>query len=207
VTAATRPRRLRSDAQRNHQVILETARDLFAATGSQVEIKEIARQAGVGVGTVCRHFPTKDELIGAVLAEMQQDILDQVRAALTEPDAGAAFRGTLEALTDLPSRNRLFAELIADGRKHLADPELIGQFHAAIDDLMRRAQDAGAIRRDVGPADIAMLLAGIMQAASMADELDADQRGRYLAIVWDGLRPLEPTPLPGKPRQMNRSAS
>jgi AcrR family transcriptional regulator len=197
VVVVERP--LRADARRNRQRVLEAASAAFAESGGKTQIEDIAHLAGVGVGTVCRHFPTKDALLQAVLTELYQRLLAEAQDALAEPDAGSAFVTFVLNMADLHRSNRALAEQMAN---HLDLPDgalaLKAAIRSAITELLERAQAAGAIRDDIGPADIAVLFSGIAQAAAVASDVDATLRRRYLAIVLDGLRPIDPSPLPGE---------
>ena len=197
VTVGTRP--MRADGLRNRALVLDAAVDLFAEQGLKVPIDEIAQRAGVGVGTVCRHFPTKEALIEAALSGMWEQLLEQAQAALEEPDAGQAFATFVTALADFQSRHRAIAEEMATMVDLPPRPEqLKRELRQIVTELVDRAQRAGTVRADVGPADITMLFAGIAHVAALPG-VDATFRTRYLAIVLDGLRPLDPSPLPGTP--------
>jgi AcrR family transcriptional regulator len=196
-SVAARP--MRADGRRNRQRVLEAAVALFAEDGLKVPIEEVAQRAGVGVGTVCRHFPTKDALVEAVLTGIYEQLLEQARLALTDPDAGRAFATFVTALADLQGHHRALAEEMASTIDlPTSTKQLKRALHQSVTELVERAQQAGAVRADVGPADMAMLFAGIAHAAGLAG-VDPVLRERYLAIVLDGLRPLEPTALPGRP--------
>src|SRR6187399_1392063 len=103
----------RSDARRNRQAVLAAAEAEFSRAGLKVPIEAIAKRAGVGVGTVCRHFPTKQALIEAVLTSMYESLLTDAEAALEQDDAGAAFLAFFEAVTAFQSRHRALAEQMA----------------------------------------------------------------------------------------------
>jgi len=193
-----RPRR--ADARRNRDRVLEAAGALFAARGFKVQIEEVAAAAGVGVGTVCRNFTTKESLVEAVLTGMWQSLLDDVQAALANPDAAEGFRRFVVTLAEFQGRHRVLAEeMAAKIDLPIGAVRLKEAIADAMTELMTRAQAAGAVRSDIGPADMAMLFAGIAHAASLAGDVEQTLRQRYLSIVLDGLRPLDPTPLPGRP--------
>jgi AcrR family transcriptional regulator len=194
----TRPQR--ADARRNRERVLRAAEDLFAEEGLRVQMSEVARRAGVGVGTVCRNFPTKDALIGALLHEMLSALLAEAEAALAQPDAAAGLWAYCEAMADLQTRSRGLAEEMSAHLGLTADELPVKlALREAITQIVARAQAAGAIRDDIGPADMALLFCGIAQSAALAGDVGPVQRRRYLTIVLDGLRPLDPTPLPGPP--------
>ena len=192
-------RPMRADGRRNRQRVLEAAVALFADEGLKVPIEEVAQRAGVGVGTVCRHFPTKEALIEAALTGMCEQLLEHARLALTDPDAGRAFAAFVTALADFQGHHRALAEEMASTIDlPTSTLQLKQALHESVTELVEHAQQAGAVREDIGPADMAMLFAGIAHAAGLAG-VDPVLRERYLAIVLDGLRPLEPTALPGRP--------
>ena len=199
-TASTTDRPMRSDARRNRERVLAAAEDVFAEMGLKAQVEEVARRAGVGVGTVCRHFPTKQALVEAVLEAMYESLLADARAALTEPDPGAAFETFFLALAGFQARHRALAEQMATA----LDLPLSAQptreaLRQAITELVANAQRAGTVRSDIGPADIAMLFSGVAHTTALAGDLQPVLRQRYLTIILDGLRPLNATELPGTP--------
>jgi AcrR family transcriptional regulator len=190
---------MRADGRRNRQRVLEAAAALLAERGLKVQIEEIAQRAGVGVGTVCRNFSTKEALIDTVLAGMCEEMLEQARVAQADPDAGHAFTSFVANVADFQARHRVLAEEMATTVDMPTGAVKIKRaLRHAVEDLVARAQDAGALRADIGPADLAMLFAGIGHAAALAG-VDSVLRQRYLTVVLDGLRPIHPTPLPGIP--------
>jgi AcrR family transcriptional regulator len=190
----------RSDARRNRQAVLAAAEAEFSRAGLKVPIDAIAKRAGVGVGTVCRHFPTKQALIEAVLTAMYESLLADAEAALELDDAGAGFLVFFEALTAFQARHRALAEQMAtDVGLPASEESLRLALHAAITELVSRAQAAGALRADIGPADVAMLFNGVAHATSIAGPLEPTLRERYMRIILDGLRPADASPLPGRP--------
>jgi AcrR family transcriptional regulator len=193
-------RPLRSDARRNRDLVLAAAEAEFSAVGLKASIEAIARRAGVGVGTVCRHFPTKEALVEAVLTAMYQSLLADAEAALEQPDAGAGFEAFFLALSNFHARHRALAEqMAADVGLPTSEEPLRQALHQAAAALVARAQETGTIRGDIGPADVSMLISGAAHAASIAGDLEPMLRERYARIVLDGLRPTDRTPLPGRP--------
>jgi AcrR family transcriptional regulator len=191
---------MRSDARRNRELVLTAAEDVFSEMGLRAQIEEVARRAGVGVGTVCRHFPTKQALVEAVLEAMYESLLNDARRALEQPDPGVAFHTFFYALSEFQARHRALAEHMATEIDLPAAAQSVREaLRAAIGELVARAQDAGAIRSDIGPADVAMLFSGVAHATALAGDLQPVLRRRYVALILDGLRPLEASPLPGKP--------
>lgn len=193
-------RPMRADARRNRERVLAAAEASFSELGLAAPVEEVARRAGVGVGTVCRHFPTKQALVEAVLAGMYDALLADAERALEEPDAGDAFRAFFVALSEFQGRHRALAEQMAKAidLSATAAPRREAVYRA-VTELVTRAQAAGTIRADIGAADVAMLVAGVAHATAMLGDLQPVLRERYVSIVLDGLRPVDPTGLPGRP--------
>ncbi|MCK2214929.1 TetR/AcrR family transcriptional regulator [Actinomadura sp. ATCC 31491] len=182
-------RPLRADAQRNRARVLEVAAETFAAEGLSVPVHEIARRAGVGTGTVSRHFPTKESLFQAILLEgMEQLVRRAHELAGGEPpeeaffaffglmvEAGAANRGLVDALAGAGFD---FEGVAADSRY-----DVMGAWRV----LLEAAQGAGAIRRDADLADVKALLNACV--ARERPHPDPVARARMLTIVREGLRP------------------
>jgi AcrR family transcriptional regulator len=192
-------RPMRSDARRNRERVLAAAEDVFSKMGLRAQVEEVARRAGVGVGTVCRHFPTKQALIEAVLEAMYESLLDEARRALEQPDPGVAFHTFVHALSEFQARHRALAEHMAEIDLSESAQSVRDSLRVAIDELVTRAQDAGAIRSDIGSADVALLFSGVAHATALAGDLQPVLRRRYVALILDGLRPIDPSALPGRP--------
>jgi AcrR family transcriptional regulator len=176
---------LRADARRNLDRILEAAADAFAELGPDVTVDEIARRAGVGHGTVFRHFPTKDDLRAAVLRRRLEEILARAHDLLDEPNAGSALEEFVWVAAESCHRDRFLFE----GIETCAVEEvstLKAELHGVGDQLIRRARRAGAVRRGVDSRDVGALVGAAIQAAMHA-ERDDDWR-RYVQVVLDGLR-------------------
>lgn len=190
-------RRRRADAVRNRALVLAAAEEVFAESGSKAQIEEIARRAGVGVGTVCRNFPTKEALLEAVFSGLYESLLERAQLALAVPDASLAFEQFLVSLPEFHVKHRAFAEQMANELEVAAQP-VRDQLMVAITELVARAQAAGAIRPDIGPADVSMLLSGVAHATALAGDLQPMLRERYVRIILDGLR-TSGSDLPGRP--------
>src|SRR3954462_1888894 len=106
-------RPMRSDARRNRERVLVAAEDVFSEMGLRASIEEVARRAGVGVGTVCRHFPTKQALVEAVLEAMYESLAHDAQEALDRSDPGEAFRTFFTSLSEFQARHRALAEQMA----------------------------------------------------------------------------------------------
>jgi AcrR family transcriptional regulator len=191
---------MRADARRNRARVLAAAEEVFSEEGGKAQVDEIARRAGVGVGTVCRHFPTKQALLDAVLEAIYASLHAEAEAALTEPDAGAAFDAFFHQLADFQARHRALAESMAATSDLSESAQATKQaLRRALTQLTKNAQAVGAIRDDIGAADVTTLFSGVAQSTALAGDLQPVLRNRYVAIILAGLRPHDRGPLPGKP--------
>lgn len=182
-------KRLRADARRNRQRVLEAAEAAFAAEGISVPIDEIARRAGVGPGTVYRHFPTKEALFAAIVLGRIDRLVEEARARLEGLDPGAAFFDFLARLGEEGRAKRDLVEVLAASGLDLdgAHSAVTRELRDAMAILLTRAQAAGAVRDDVEIEDVISLLAGVSLALRTPSS-DAGSVDRMLAIVCDGLR-------------------
>jgi AcrR family transcriptional regulator len=178
---------MRADARRNRERVLAAARAAFAADGPAVGLDEIAQRAGVGAGTVHRHFPTKDELLLAVIAD-RLETLTGVAATLAEaPDAGAAFFEFFGRLAADAAQNLTLSAALTDSGAVGATVQAAGRsLEAALAVLLTRAQAQQAVRPDVTTGDLHAILSG---ALTIEQRLPPGSRGRGVQIVADGLRP------------------
>ena len=161
-------RALRADAERNRRSLLDAAQALFRERGLDVGVAEIAQRAGVGRGTLFRNFPTKQDLIAAIVIERMHEATEHARSLLDAPDPGEALFGFLEEIVG-PQQldSRALFDAIAD--TFLANEEIRAAHAgivAALEDLLTRAKKAGAVRADVGAMDVLMLVKGVCEAAS-----------------------------------------
>jgi len=178
---------LRADAQRNLGRILEAASAAYSEVGPDVTIDEIARRAGVGHGTVCRRFPTKDALRAAVIHVRLDELLTRAHELLEKPDAGAALEEFVWAAAESCRRDRALFEGIEQCGGFAEVAEAKQELHDTVGKLIRRAQRAGAVRRGLDSADIGALVGAAIQASTHAERDDAWRR--YVQVVLDGLRP------------------
>ena len=182
-------RPLRVDARRNRDRVLEAARAAFAAEGSDASLDDIARGAGVGAGTVYRHFATKEALFEAVVLDRMGELVEEGVARVADPDPGRAFLSFVELLAREGARKRDIVETFSSDGIGLA----IGSspvFRALIDvldELLGHAQRAGAVRGDIDVGDVLALLTG-SAVAMCRSGLDDEQSDRLLAVICDGLR-------------------
>jgi len=177
-------RPLRADARRNREKVLRAAMEAFAASGYGVPLDEIAARAGVGPGTVYRHFPAKEALFEAVAAARVADLIADARGRAESGDPGAAFFGFLARIRQEAAAKRDLPDAIA------VAGSLQDSLNAALDVLLRHAQRAGAVRGDIATPDLIVLLKGMFASMreAAADGADPAQRERVFAVLTDGLR-------------------
>jgi AcrR family transcriptional regulator len=187
---AATPRPLRADARRNRARILEAAEAVFPASGLSTPVEEIARHAGVGVGTVYRHFPTKEALFEAILVTRLERLVEEAGSLPSATDAGAAFFELFTRIVEEAAARKAFADaLVRAGVDVKAATSAAGQeLLRVLGALLTRAQQAGAVRHDVDLDQVTALLVGACLAAEHGN-LDRGVQARALAIVFDGLRP------------------
>jgi AcrR family transcriptional regulator len=179
---------LRADAARNRARVLEIAYETFAADGLSVPIDEIARRAGVGAGTVYRHFPTKEDLFRAVVDSRIRRIIDEGRALLDDPGPGEALFAFLRLMVlDWGATDQGLVDALA-GLGIDVDavaPDADDAFRGLLGELLVAAQRAGTVRPDVDVPEIKALMVGC-QAMQGYDKARAE---RVTGVVIDGLRP------------------
>lgn len=188
--------RLRADASRNVERIIQAAREAFAAGGSDVSLGEIANRAGVGAATLYRRFASKEELLRAVLEQrMSAEIDPVVDRARREEDPRQGLVMLFEAALRLVSRE---LPIVAAARNAGAMTEDIGaRFFGPLTELLERAQAAGLIRPDVDSDDLPRL---ILMLFSTVRHFEPGSEGwrRYLVLLFDALRPESASPLPAQ---------
>ncbi len=186
--APSEERPLRADARRNRQKVLAAARAVFSEHGREAQIDDVARRAEVGVGTVYRHFPTKEALIEALMVDSFHMIAAQATAALEIEDPWEAFTSVLLRGAEIMTADRALSEVFASipGAMAQAMPAAEG-LSESMELIIRRAQDAGALRDDALLDDIPMIMCGI-GSATKKEHRCADSWRRHLTIVLDGLR-------------------
>ena len=191
-------RPLRSDAERNRRLVLEAAAQAFAEEGFDVGMAEIARRAGVGNATVFRRFPSKEDLYEAIVDEKIGELVTVATQAAELDDPWEALVRYLETSAELQARDRGFFQAT---EQHLLErPELLRRHRVvldAVDPLVVRAQQAGAVRDDVTTLDVLGLAKGAV--ACVPPGLREDGWRRPLALVLDALRPDAASPLPVPP--------
>jgi AcrR family transcriptional regulator len=190
---------LRADARRNRAKLLEAAERVLAGKGPAASTDEIAKAAGVGIGTLFRHFPTKEALIEGVLAARMRRMTDEATRLSTTDDGLEIF--LRQAVEQAEVKNALAGLLTSAGVDLTATIDGVrDDLTAALGALLSHAQNSGAVRPDLRVADLIGLLAGASRAIEYAGS-DPSARERILAVIVDGLRPHEPRrPRPARNR-------
>jgi AcrR family transcriptional regulator len=193
-------RRLRADAQRNRVLILAAARDVFAEQGLEASLEEIAARAGVGIATLYRRFPAREQLVAAALVDKLSAYALAAEQALADPDPLSSFAGFVEHICELQACDRGLADLLS---MTLSCDEQVEQIRAraneAVVKLIERAKAAGALRQDFVGEDLLMLL---IASATVAHVTGSDAPGawrRFVAVALDGFARSDAPPLPAPP--------
>ncbi|MGO9886363.1 MAG: TetR/AcrR family transcriptional regulator [Solirubrobacteraceae bacterium] len=175
---------LRADAERNRRRVLDAAEALFRERGLEVGVAEIAERAGVGRGTLFRNFPSKEDLIAAIVVERMGEAVDIGRTLLGSPEPGEALFEFLAEIAGRQQLDRALFEAVADA--WLANDE-IRAAHAEVvgvlGELLERAQAAGVVREDIGAMDVLMLLKGVCETATAFAHIDPQVVPRHLDLV------------------------
>jgi AcrR family transcriptional regulator len=192
-------RPLRRDAERNRRLILAAARQVFAQRGLTAGFEEIARVAGVGVGTVYRRFPDRADLVDALFEEEIDAVVARVEAAAADPDPWAGLRDFITWGVEAQATDRGLSQVLtAGGYGHERIARGRARIEPAVALLVERAQAAGGLRTDVSALDIAVATATLSQIGGTDRP---DLRQRYVTLLLDGLAVSRgaPSPLPGIP--------
>jgi AcrR family transcriptional regulator len=199
MTVTERP--LRADAERNRRRILRAAAAVIARDGVDACVESIAREAGVGVGTLYRRLARKDDLVRAVIAERADQALEDLAAAGRAPDAWDALAGSLHALAARFAADQGFVDAVARGGERTALLQVRARLLTALEPVLDRAREAGVVRPDVTVTDLVPLASIVTRLPASAREADQRIWERFLGVVLDGLRPgcasaLQRAPLP-----------
>lgn len=183
-------RPMRADAVKNRRRILEAAEEVFAAEGVGVPVDVVAERACVGVGTLYRHFPTKEALFEAIVAARLQDLIDAAQDALDAEDASDAFFSFVKGLAaNVSTKHDIFDALSAAGVDMKSRcTEQFDELQSRFGRLLDRAVAVGAVRADVTTTDVIGLVAGACHAAEQPG-LGLSSWERMVEVVCDGLRP------------------
>jgi AcrR family transcriptional regulator len=183
-----RARKPRADSARNRQLLIDAAKAGFTDVGLNVSLEEIARRAGVGIGTLYRHFPTREAVVEAVYRREVEQLAEAVPQLLQTSPAGAALHKWMHLFVDYIATKRIIAPSLgaAAGRTsslHASSVELITN---AISTLVKRAIASGDVRKDIDPSDLLRAMVGVSYGNPDAG-WEASAR-RLINLLMDGLR-------------------
>jgi AcrR family transcriptional regulator len=184
-------RELRADARRNRERVLRTAQQLFAAEGLGVSLDEIARRAGVGPGTVHRHFPSKEALYLAVATDQLEQLVAEAEV-LAATDETAALFTLLSRMMATGAENAAVKSALAAAEFDMrtAAKSVAADLTRHVADLLNRAQAVGAVRHDLTAEEVMALVAGAFGAIRHAGAETSRKRSAHIAqIILDGIRP------------------
>jgi AcrR family transcriptional regulator len=193
-------RPMRRHARRNHERLVEAAREVFGEQGVEAPLEAIARRAGVGIATLYRHFATREALVEAIFERRVGELVAVADAALGEADGWAAFAGLLERTLELQAGDRVLKEVFLRhpppaGRVASVREELRGRF----EQVLARAQAQGALRADLTFADLALVLWSLGPVMDATATVAPDAWRRHLDLLLDGLRAQAATPVAQPP--------
>lgn len=180
---------MRKDAARNRELLIDAAREVFASRGIEASLDEIAKHAGLGVGTAYRHFCNKHEVVAACAQQALDRVVEIAEQALQAEDPWQGIGSFFEGVLRLQAENRGLREVFLGEY----DPEEVGQprerMQAALSQLLVRGQQTGAVRADAEPSDLGFLVLMLCSATDVAGTIAPDVWQRYLPMVLAGLRP------------------
>ena len=190
-TGGERP--LRADARRNRDALVAVARAAFAATDDTVSLEGIAREAGVGIGTLYRHFPTRESLVEAVYAAELDDVVASAHALLGQSPPDVALRAWMNRYAAFIATKRGMLDTLRAGwtSGRITTSTTRERISAAIGTILTAGARAGSLRGDVAPEDVTAMVFGVFLATAI--EPTSEQIGRLLDLVVDALRTGAPT--------------
>ena len=178
----------RADAQRNHDVILNVARTAIAERGANVVLEDIARDAGVGIGTLYRHFPTRQDLLEAAFLDEAFELRDRAQDLAADESAFGALVNWLRCQMDFGARGRSMGAAVMNA-KHTEGSEIqmaCVEMREAGSVLLRRAQESGEVKPDIDLIDVLRLMGGIVMANENAP--DPERVDRMFNVVIAGIK-------------------
>ncbi|MEU6714165.1 helix-turn-helix domain-containing protein [Nonomuraea sp. NPDC046802] len=185
---------MRKDAVQNRENLLRAARELFADRGLDVPLEEIARRAGVSIGTLYNRFPTRDSLVGAVFADRVATVAELAEQALAMDDPWEGFAAFLTGVCELQAADLGYNDLAVRGAALEGD-----RGYGLMRELLQRAQRSGDVRDDVTLTDMAFVVWGIAATVKATYQVSPGAWRRHLALTLDGLRATAAHPLPVPP--------
>ncbi len=186
---AAGPRPLRRDAERNRQLILAAARALFAERGLAASLEDVAKNAGVGVGTLYRHFPNRDVLIDALFADAIDTVARISDESVAMPSGWDGLRHFMVSLLELQARDKGLRDVLLPHRTTDPAMDLLRErIKPPLESLVRRAKEQGDLRADMTAQDVSVLEVAAVGAAEFLAAAGPEAWRRYLTIVFDGMR-------------------
>ncbi|MFI7618714.1 TetR/AcrR family transcriptional regulator [Nonomuraea terrae] len=183
----------RADAQRNRARILAAAEAVFAEKGPSASTEEVAARAGVAIGTVFRHFPTKDDLLAAIMKGLRQRLIEEADALAGGGDPATALFAFFTFVVEQAAATRTVADLLVRTGVAVRPDEPIQDLAQSLAELLVQAQRAGAVRPDIRVAEVVALLTAACHGA-LSGAWDEDLRHRTVAIMFAGMRAANPEP-------------
>lgn len=181
-------RALRADARRNREAVLVAAKKLFADQGLDAQMPDLAKAAKVGVGTVYRHFPTKDDLIAALVAERFERLAQQAREGLEAEDAWRGIAEFIRFAAQIQADDRGLCEVMGSRLEVMDAAARAAGLPELCDQLVKRAQRAGDLRKDLTWEDVPMIACGLGRIAQTDVGPATGRWPRLVEIILDGLR-------------------
>jgi AcrR family transcriptional regulator len=194
--AARSPTDLRRDARENRARLFAIAKEAFATEGLALPIDDIAKRAGLGIGTLYRHFPTKQHLIAAIVEDRFIALADEAAALAAAPEPERTFFVFLDRLAAELANKRDLGDALAGFDLYAKTAGIRDRLRGSFATLLRRAQDAGAVRPELEVEDVTALVVAVLPVAGRAP----GSASRIMAVVRDGLRP----PATPRPRRAAR---
>jgi len=179
-------RKPRADSARNRQLLVDAAKAGFAEVGLNVSLEEIARRAGVGIGTLYRHFPTREAVVEAVYRREVEQLAEAVPQLLQTSPAGEALHKWMHLFVDFIATKRIIAPSLAAAAARTSTPTSVELITSAISTLVKRAIASGDLRKDIDPSDLLRAMVGVSYGNPDAG-WEASAR-RLIDILMDGLR-------------------
>jgi AcrR family transcriptional regulator len=190
---------LRRDAQRNRERLVEAARAVFAVRGLDVALEEVARRAGVSIGTLYNRFPTRADLVAAAFADRTAIVVDIAEHALSMDDAWAGFVHFVEQVCRLQAADRGYNDLAARSLPQAAPTPDHARGYELMTEVVDRARRSGTLRPDFVLSDMAFVTWAITRTIEATADEDPEVWRRHLGFVLDGLRAPAAHPLPTPP--------
>ena len=179
---------LRADARRNREAVIAAAKKLFADRGLEAQMPDVARDANVGVGTVYRHFPTKDDLIGALVAERFERLAQKAREALQADDPWEGTSDFIRFSAQIQADDRGLCEVMGSRPEVMDAAARAAGLPELCERLVKRAQRSGQLRRDLTWEDIPMIACGLGRITQATVGPASGRWPRLVEIILDGLR-------------------